>query len=184
MIHRSFLYCLGIIALFAISGCSQQGDSKDQKAFGQRGGRGGTGGQAVQVRTTTLQRISLQRTADLSGTLVSPDQARVSSEVAGIVRDVLIEIGQEVRVGQELVRLDTTELNLALQRAESAMRQTEAQLGIDSSRSNQIPPDDQISAVRTAAANRDDARAQLARAQELIAKGLMSRAELDTAQTR
>src|SRR5437762_1100641 len=186
MIHRFSLCCLGIAALLTISGCSQQGDSKDQKGFGQRGrgGRGGPGGQAVQIRTTTLQRISIQRTADLSGTLISPDQARVSSEVAGVVRDVLFEIGQEVSPGQELVRLDTTELNLALQRAESALRQTEAQLGIDSSRSSQIPPDDQISAVRTAAANRDDAHAQLARAQELISKGLMSRAELDTAQTR
>src|SRR5438309_10507813 len=137
MIHRFSLYCLGIAALLTISGCSQQGDSKDQKGFGQRG-RGGPGGQAVQIRTTTLQRISLQRTADLSGTLVSPDQARVSSEVAGVVRDVLVEIGQEVKVLQELVRLDTVELNLALERAESALRQTEAQLGIDPSRENQI----------------------------------------------
>jgi RND family efflux transporter MFP subunit len=114
--------------------------------------------------------------------LVSPDQARVSSEVAGIVRDVLVEIGQEVRDGQELVRLDTTELNLALQRAESTLRQTEAQLGI--TQSNQPPPDDQISVVRTAAANRDDAHAQFARAQESFTKGLSSRADFDTAQTR
>src|SRR5438093_3910794 len=178
MIHRSSLYCLGIIALLAvISGCSQRGDSKDQKGFGPRGGRGGLGVQAVQIRTTTLQRISLQRTADLSGTLVSPDQARVSSEVAGVVRDVLVEIGQEVKVGQDLVHLDTVELNLALQRAESALRQTEAQLGIDSSRGGQIPADDQISTVRTATANRDDARAQLARAQDLVSNGLMSTAE-------
>jgi len=175
---------VGISALLAVSGCSQQGAPKDQKGFGQRGGRGGQGGSVVNIRTTTLQRITLQRTADLSGTLVSPDQARVSSEVAGVVRDVLVEIGQEVKVGQELVHLDTVELNLALQRAESALRQTEAQLGIDSSRGGQIPPDDQISTVRTAAANRDDARAQLARAQDLIAKGLMSKAELDTVQTR
>src|SRR5207248_10060820 len=106
-----------------------------------------------------------------------------SSEVAGIVRDVLVEIGQEVTVGQELVRLDTTELKLAVDRAESALRQTEAQLGIDSAR-NQIPPDEQIAAIRTAAANRDDARAQLARAQELFGKGLSSKADFDTAQTR
>src|SRR3989449_11311059 len=59
-----------------------------------------------------------------------------------------------------------------------------SQLGIDSSRGGQIPPDDQISTVRTAAANRDDARAQMARAQDLIAKELLSRAELDTSQTR
>jgi len=175
---------VGISALLAVSGCSQQGAPKDQKGFGQRGGRGGQGGSVVNIRTTTLQRISLQRTADLSGTLVSPDQARVSSEVAGVVRDVLVEIGQEVKVGQELVHLDTVELNLALQRAESALRQTEAQLGIDSSRGGQMPPDDQISTVRTATANRDDARAQLARAQDLVSKGLVAKAEVDTVETR
>src|SRR5213596_3448141 len=163
MRYRSSLYCVGISALLAVSGCSQQGAPKDQKGFGQRGGRGGQGGSVVNIRTTTLQRISLQRTADLSGTLVSPDQAHVSSEVAGVVRDVLVEIGQEVTVGQELVRLDTTELKLAVERAESALRQTEAQLGI---RGDLIPPDEQIAAIRTAAANRDDARNQLSRAQE------------------
>ena len=186
MVHRSSLYYLGAVALLgvAMTGCTQQSASKGQKGGGGGGrGRGG-GGQVVNVQTAPIQRISIQRSVDLSGTLTSPDQAHVSSEVAGIVRDVLFEIGQEVTVGQELVRLDATELNLALQRAESALRQTEAQLGIDASRSVQIPPDDQIAAVRTAAANREDARAQLARAQELIAKGLMSRAELDTVQTR
>src|SRR6267378_3624116 len=154
--QRSLLHAGGITLLvICLSGCSQQNNTtKDQKGFGQRGG--GRGGQLVNARTTTVQRISVQRTADLSGTMVSPDQARVSSEVAGIVRDVLVEIGQEVKVLQELVRLDTVELNLALERAESALRQTEAQLGIDSSRGNQIPPDDQISTIRTAAANRDD----------------------------
>src|SRR5215510_1342437 len=182
MRYRSSLYCVGISALLAVSGCSQQGAPKDQKGFGQRGGRGGQGGSVVNIRTTTLQRITLQRTADLSGTLVSPDQARVSSEVAGVVRDVLVEIGQEVKVGQELVHLDAVELNLALQRAESALRQTEAQLGI--AESTTPPQDDQISAVRTAAANRDDARSQLTRAQELFNKGLSSKADLDTAQTR
>ncbi len=186
MVHRSSLYYLGTVALLSVAmiGCTQQSASKGQKGGGGGGrGRGG-GGQVVNVQTAPIQRISIQRSVDLSGTLTSPDQAHVSSEVAGIVRDVLFEIGQEVTVGQELVRLDATELNLALQRAESALRQTEAQLGIDASRSDQIPPDDQIAAVRTAAANREDARAQLARAQELINKGLMSRAELDTVQTR
>ncbi len=184
MVHRSSLYYLTTVALLsvAMTACTQQSASKGQKGGGGRG-RGG-GGQVVNVQTAAIQRISIQRSVDLSGTLTSPDQAHVSSEVAGIVRDVLFEIGQEVTVGQELVRLDATELNLALQRAESALRQTEAQLGIDASRNGQIPPDDQIAAVRTAAANREDARAQLARAQELIAKGLMSRAELDTVQTR
>jgi RND family efflux transporter MFP subunit len=185
MAHRSSFYYAGIVALLTVSfaACTQQ--SASNKNGGGRGGRGqraGGGGQPVDVRTAPIHRISIQRSVELSGTLVSPDQARVSSEVAGVVRDVLVEIGQEVQVGQELVRLDTTELNLALQRAESALRQTEAQLGI--AEGITLPQDDQISAVRTAAANRDDARSQLSRAQELFNKGLSSKADFDTAQTR
>src|SRR5215475_5292112 len=185
MVHRSSFYFVCIAALtVSLAACTQQGGASNKNGGG-RGGRGqraGGGGQPVDVRTSGVQRISIQRSVELSGTLVSPDQARVSSEVAGIVRDVLVEIGQEVKVGEELVRLDTTELNLALQRAESALRQTEAQLGI--AEGTTLPQDDQISAVRTAAANRDDARSQLTRAQELLNKGLSSRADFDTAQPR
>src|SRR5262245_7585598 len=185
--HRSTLYHLGFIALFTvcIAGCGQQGGAaKGAQKGGGGGGRGAGGrGQVVNVKTATVQRISIQRSIDLSGTLISPDQARISNEVAGVVRDVLVEIGQEVTVGQELVRLDTTELKLALDRAESALRQTEIQLGVGTSR-GEIPDDDQSSAVRTAAANRDDARNQINRVQQLSAKGLASKVDYETAQTR
>ncbi len=186
MVHRSSLRVGGIALLvIGLAACTQQSASKNGTGgAGGRGGRGnrGGGGQVVNVRTAPIQRIGIQRSVELSGTLISPDQAKVSSEVAGIVRDVLIEIGQEVNVGQELVRLDATELNLALQRAESALRQTEAQLGISEGRP--LPADDQIATVRTAAANRDDARAQFGRATESFNKGLSPRADFDTAQTR
>jgi RND family efflux transporter MFP subunit len=138
----------------------------------------------VSIQVTPVERISIQRRVDLSGTLASLDQVRVSSEVAGVVRDMNVELGQEVRAGQVIIQLDTQELEFALARAESALRQTEAQLGIDSARADVVPPDDQIASVRTATANRDDARAQLARAQELVTKGLLPKAELDTTETR
>lgn len=190
MAHRAFRF-FGIIfwLSFVVFGCSGNGQ-QGAAAAGGRGGRGGRGGGnpvptgTVSVETTKPQRIAIDRAVDLSGTLISPDQARVSSEVAGKVMDVLVEIGQEVNDGQPLVKLDTTELNLALERAESALRQTEAQLGISSGQPDRIPADEDIAAVRTAAANRDDARAQLERAQELLSKGLMSKADMDTAQTR
>jgi RND family efflux transporter MFP subunit len=174
-----FLFFPSILLLLSLTAFSckqnrpqQQGRQNPQRAA------------SVKVQTAKVQRISIQRQVELSGTLVSPDQAHVSSEVAGKVNDVLIEIGQEVSAGQTLVRLDTTELNLALERAESSLRQTEAQLGINASRPDQLPADDSVAAVRTAAANRDDAKAQLARAEELVSKGLLSKAELDTTQTR
>src|SRR3989449_1079201 len=181
--RSSFCYWLVLTLLLVTGlGCSQ-GASKGKQ--GQGGGQRGGGARTnISVQTATVQRIAVQRQVDLSGTLISPDQARVSSEVGGIVRDVLVEIGQEVNAGQELVRLDEKELDLALQRAESALRQTEVQLGMDPARRNQPTNDENIAAIRTAAANRDDARAQMARAQELVSKGLLSKAELDTTETR
>lgn len=121
---------------------------------------------------------------DLTGTLVSPDEAKVSSEVAGVVGEVAVELGQEVRRGQVLVKLDPRELTLALQRAESALKQTEAQLGIDRDTTAELPRDEDIASVRTATANHEDAVAQLVRAEQLSSRGLLPIVERDTARTR
>lgn len=182
------------LLLAILQSCSGQAQQQNQggSPAGQRGERGGgrgrggegRGGETVQVRTTTPQRIAIQRLVDLSGSLISPDQVRVSSEVDGIVANVDTDMGQEVRVGQILIQLDTRELELAADRAESALRQTEAQLGIDSTRPNVIPAEEEVASVRTALANREDARAKLKQTQELSAKGLVPRADLDTNETR
>jgi membrane fusion protein, multidrug efflux system len=146
--------------------------------------RGGT--PSVAIETTATKRITVQRQVDLAGTLLSPDQAKVSAEAAGVVRSVLVEIGREVRVGDPLVKLEPRELALALARAESALRQTRAQLGMP----DQIdggdapPPDDQIGSVRNALANRDEARANAERAKTLSARGLIAPADMQTADTR
>jgi RND family efflux transporter MFP subunit len=138
----------------------------------------------VHVETQPLQRVRVERRVDLSGTLVSPDQARVSSEVGGIVREVPVQLGTEVRIGDPLVVIEPRELTLALDRAESALRQVEAQLGIDPTREKQPPSDDEIASVRQAAANRDDARAAYQRAQQLSSRGLLAQVDRDAAETR
>jgi membrane fusion protein, multidrug efflux system len=166
-----------IIVLLTMVACS-----KEQQAQKGRPTKGG-GLPAVRVQTAAAQKISVQREVDLAGTLVSPDLAKVSSEAPGIVREVLVELGTEVRPGQIMVKLEPRELQLALDRAISQVRQTEAQLGIDAEHKDP-PSDDQISAVRTAIANRDDARAQLARAQRLSSQRLLPQADVDTAETR
>ena len=120
------------------------------------------------------------------GRSMSPDQARVSAEAAGIVRQVLVEIGREVRVGDPLVRLGSQELSLALARAESALRQTRAQLGMHGpiNTADTPPPDDEIGSVRNALANREDARASSERAKTLAERGILSPVDLQAADTR
>ncbi len=154
------------------------------KTAGQTAGGVGGRGQAVATQTTAVQRMSVQREVDLSGTLLSPDMAKISSEVAGIIREVHIQLGTEVKAGDVLVRLEPSELKFALERAESALRQVEAQLGIDRSQDKQPPPDEQIASVRQAIANRDDAGSAFERAQQLNGRGLLTRADRDTAETR
>jgi RND family efflux transporter MFP subunit len=80
--------------------------------------------------------------------------------------------------------LEPSELKFAVDRAESALRQVEAQLGIDRGQDKQPPADEQIASVRQQIANRDDARAAFERAQQLSGRGLLTKADRDTAETR
>src|SRR3954464_608492 len=175
-----------VLALSLIAAGCDNATSGQTASGGGAGGRGGRGrgGQTVATETVTVQRMAVQREVDLSGTLLSPDQARVSSEVAGIIRDVPVQLGTEVRAGDLLFRLEPRELQLALDRAEGQLHQIEAQLGIDHSEAQRPPSDDQIASVRQAMANRDDARNTFKRAQQLHDRGLMSQVDFDTADTR
>lgn len=176
-----------VVVAAVVTGCG--GSQGAPGAAGAAGGSGGArrgGGPAVEISVTPVQRMSIQRTIDLAGTLNSPDQAKVSCEVAGVVREVMVEIGAEVRVGQPLVRLEPKELDLALARAESSLRQTYAQLGMHDAVALEAapPPDEQVASVKTAMATLDDAKAAMSRAQALAARGILSPVDLQTAQTR
>jgi multidrug efflux pump subunit AcrA (membrane-fusion protein) len=178
----SIRFVIIVAAGIAAAACENSGQAAAPGGAG-RAGRGGRGA-AVATQTTSVQRMSVQREVDLSGTLMSPEQAKISSEVAGIVREVRMQLGTEVKAGDVLVRLEPSELQFALDRAESALRQVEAQLGIDRAQDKQPPPDEQIASVRQAVANRDDARSAYERAQQLNGRGLLTRADRDTAETR
>jgi membrane fusion protein, multidrug efflux system len=176
--------CFIVVVAFSLAAaaCEKTNGQAPGGATG-RSGRGGRG-QTVATQTTHVQRMSVQREVELSGTLMSPDMAKISSEVAGVVREVRVQLGTEVKAGDVLVRLEPSELQFALDRAESALRQVEAQLGIDRGQDKQPPADEQIASVRQQIANRDDARAGFERAQQLSGRGLMTKADRDTAETR
>ncbi len=179
--------CLAAAAVLAACGGSSDASAPGGGAGGSGGGRRGAGsGATVAVKTTTIQRIAVDRKVELAGNLLSPDQAKVSAEVAGVVRQVLVELGTDVRVGQPLVRIEPKELELALARAESALRQTYAQLGMHANVTSDTPPpdDEQVAAVRTGIANLEDAKAAMARADALAARGILSPVDLQMAQTR
>jgi RND family efflux transporter MFP subunit len=166
-------------------GQGQKGAGAPEGGGGGRGGRGG-GGAIVNVTSTGIQRMSIQRQVDLAGTLNSPDQAKVSSEAAGKIQKVFVEIGSDVKAGDPLIKLDPVELELALARAESALRQVRAQLGMDGpiGTTDKLPADDDIGSVKNALAQFVDAKASAERARTLFGRNLISTVDLQTAETR
>jgi len=176
---------VGVLAAgLLLAGCQSQ-NAGGPGGPGGPGGRG-RGGAGVAVKSTPILRMSVQRQIDLAGTLLSPDSARVSAESAGVVRQVMVEIGREVNVGTPLVRLETQELALALERAEATLLQTRSQLGMRGpvDTTQPVPADEDTATVRSAMANRDDAKATFERAKVLNTRGLSSPEVLQLAETK
>ena len=74
----SIRFVIIVAAALAASACEKTAGQAAGPGGGRAGGRGGRGS-AVATETTTVQRMSVQRQVDLSGTLLSPDQAKISS---------------------------------------------------------------------------------------------------------
>ena len=130
--------------------------------------------------------MAVQRQVDLAGTLLSPDQAQVSAEAAGVVRQVLVEIGREVRVGDPLVRLEPRSWRWRWRapRARCGRPAPSSACPIRRPRTMRRRPTTRSGRCSNALANRDDARASAERAKTLAARGLISPVDLQTADTR
>ena len=64
----------------------------------------------------------------VTGEVVPAVWATVSTQTGGFVEEVLVEPGDEVEKGEILIRLDSTDAQLAVQQAEAALAAAQAQL--------------------------------------------------------
>ena len=72
------------------------------------------------VKTDAVRQESVRRTLEVVGTLAAEDQVTVSSEVDGVVRRVLADLGDRVAAGQPLVELDREKLQYSLDQQRAA----------------------------------------------------------------
>lgn len=114
---------------------------------------------------TAAPQLELGVTA--SGEISARQSAELSFRVPGTVAAILVDEGATVREGQELVRLDTAELELAVRQAEAALAQ--AQAGYERLEEGATP--EEIAA----------ARAQVAQAQAALRQARGSVTEQDIA---
>lgn len=157
------------VAAAAATGCDGAAQAKKSDAK-----------DVLAVQTVTVEKIELRRSVEAVGTLAAHDQATVSAEVAGRVAKMAVDMGDKVREGAPLVLLDGERMRYRANEQQAALQQTRAKLG---AQGDQLPPAGQTPDVLSAAAKRAQAQQSFDRAKALAEKNLISRQDLEAAQT-
>jgi len=154
-----------------ISGCADSSAEQD----------GGAQEAAKTVKTDAVRQESVRRTLEVVGTLAAEDQVTVSSEVDGVVRRVLADLGDRVAAGQPLVELDREKLQYSLDQQRAAHARSLTKYG--AADAEHLPRIEDTPDVRRASAELAQARQMLERAAELQKRQLIPQQALDDANT-
>lgn len=88
-------------------------------------------GSATSYRTALVTTGDVEQTLALSGTLSPAGRGDLAFTTSGTVAAVRVSVGQHVKAGQLLARLDRTSLTAAVTRAESQLASAKARLASD-----------------------------------------------------
>jgi HlyD family secretion protein len=139
-------------------------------------------GEPKNVAVIPVQLDSVRRAVDVVGTLTAVDQVTVSSEADGTVRAILADLGDRVRAGQVLVRLDNERQQYASQQQQAALARTLAQYGATDPQ--HLPEPEKTPDVQRAAAELAQAKSAFARAEELLRRELIAQQAFDDAEAQ
>lgn len=118
---------LALLALVAI-GCSagaspSQGAAKPGEA---KEAKPASGEASIPIRTATVERESIPKIIEISGSLSSPEDAAIAAEVEGKLVRVDADLGDRVVKGQLLAQITPDELRYKAEQAEALSAQAEA----------------------------------------------------------
>jgi membrane fusion protein (multidrug efflux system) len=164
-------YVLPILGLLTVTGCARD--------------RGLAAAEGQKPRPVTLEAAQVRdvrREVDVVGTLAAREEAVISAEVAGRVSRLAHDLGDRVAAGTALLELDPEKLQYRAQGQRAALDQARARYG--AAEDGTLPPLERVPAVVSTSAQLADAQQQLERAKNLASRNLLSRSDLETAQTR
>ncbi len=141
---------------------------------------GGKPSGPVVVRTAPARTEEMAQVVEISGTLAGAEEVTLAAEVEAPVEAIVADMGDRVKAGDPLVKLDVEDLKLRADQADAEHRQARARLGAAPGR---FDPE-AYAGVRRARADLDEAKRNLARGEELMRRDVSSAAELDALRTR
>jgi RND family efflux transporter MFP subunit len=164
---------LAVLLFFSLGAASCSRDRGIQAAEGQK---------ARGVKVEAAQVRDVRRQVDVVGTLAAREEVVISAEVAGRVSRLVHDLGDRVAAGAPLIELDPEKLQYRADGQRASLDQARARYG--ASDGGDLPPLDKVPAVVSTTAQLADAQQQLDRAKNLSSRNLLSRSDLETAQTR
>ncbi len=179
--NRSIAAVLPAILILAVAGCGKTADGK-ASPDGSR--------PPVAVETAKASPSELEETVDVVGTLTARSEADVKTEYSGTVVEVFVTQWVHVKAGTALARLDSSEIDAAVQAARAtalqaevasqrAARELERTVKLkEAGLATQQGLDEAKSVEEAARAGAAAAKAQLAMAQTRLAKAVV-RAPID-----
>jgi RND family efflux transporter MFP subunit len=137
--------------------------------------------EARPVKISPASERSMERTITVTGTLAAYDQATVSAKVPGRLASISVDLGTVLRQGQIIAQIEKQDYQLRLQQAEAALSQARARVGLPPEGKDDRIVTEETGTVRQAQALLDDAKVKLERAEALVKRGVLAKAQLDSA---
>ena len=173
------------LATLALTAAGRLGTSTT--AGSPPGARAPTGGRstlAVAVQAEPVQRRAISQEAVYYGVLEPRTTVRLAPRLAGRVAAVRVRVGDRVKAGQELMQLETAELEVQVQQSEAALAQAQARY----ERLRAGPTAEELeqarAAVTQAEAQLTQARKELERTDALRRSGAATEQAYDSALSR
>jgi len=137
--------------------------------------------QPRQVKTAKVIEMPVGETVTVNGSLAAYDRVTVGMKVPGRLQTITVDLGSVVHKGQSVAQLEQQDYKLRVQQNEAALAQARARLGLSPDGADDRITAEQTGTVRQAKAVLDDSKLKRDRAAKLVEQGVVSRAELDTA---
>ena len=133
------------------------------------------------VQTTSAEQKDIDQLVIVTGTLAADQEVVLGFKVPGRLAEIPVDLGTAVQKGGVIGRLDTTDYELRVRQVDAALQQARVRLGLPPDASDQSVILEQTAVAREARAEMDAARSRLERAQQLLGKGLLPKADFDAA---
>lgn len=158
-IARTALCAAAILAFAASTGCGRRPAAAPREAAPE----------PVAVHVAPVQRRTVPRGVDVTGTLFGNEEATISAKVPGRVEAIAHDVGDVVESGGELARIERTEYELAREQKRTAMLESLASLGLSEMPAADFDPAE-VPTVVKAKLQSANAEARFRRAERLWAQ--------------